>query len=153
MQRTQRTISDISFMPISSNHFSGKVALKGIIEAKNKVLLIRDAREAGEIWEIPGGRMDIGESPEAGLNREIQEELGVACDVHEVVYAEQFWQISESAYALMIAFRLTLQNPDAPLVLAPDEILEAQWFSESELSTIKLFKEYENALFRYFAIR
>jgi ADP-ribose pyrophosphatase len=43
------------------------------------VLLIRQFRHAadGYVWEIPAGRLDPGESPEACARRELEEEAGV----------------------------------------------------------------------------
>jgi ADP-ribose pyrophosphatase len=43
------------------------------------VILIRQFRHAadGYIWEIPAGRLDSGESPEACAARELEEEAGV----------------------------------------------------------------------------
>jgi ADP-ribose pyrophosphatase len=43
------------------------------------VLLIRQFRHAadGFIWEIPAGRLDAGESPEACAHRELAEETGL----------------------------------------------------------------------------
>ena len=44
-----------------------------------RVLLIRQFRHAAEdyIWEIPAGRLDPGESPEACAARELEEETGM----------------------------------------------------------------------------
>jgi ADP-ribose pyrophosphatase len=44
-----------------------------------RVLLLRQFRHAadGYIWEIPAGRLDAGEAPEACAHRELQEETGM----------------------------------------------------------------------------
>jgi ADP-ribose pyrophosphatase len=44
-----------------------------------RVLLIRQFRHAAEgfIWEVPAGRLDAGESPEACARRELEEETGM----------------------------------------------------------------------------
>jgi ADP-ribose pyrophosphatase len=44
------------------------------------ILMIRQYRYAagGPLWEIPAGRLDAGEAPEACARRELQEEAGVA---------------------------------------------------------------------------
>ena len=47
-----------------------------------RVLLIRQFRHAADdfIWEIPAGRLDRGEQPEACARRELREEAGVAAE-------------------------------------------------------------------------
>jgi len=44
-----------------------------------RVLLIRQFRHAAEefIWEVPAGRLDPGETPEACARRELEEETGM----------------------------------------------------------------------------
>ena len=44
-----------------------------------RVVLIRQFRHAadGFIWEVPAGRLDAGESPEACARRELEEETGM----------------------------------------------------------------------------
>ncbi|MFC0341505.1 8-oxo-dGTP diphosphatase MutT [Paracoccus niistensis] len=55
------------------------VAAVALIDAGGRVLLAR--RPAGKdmagLWEFPGGKVDSGETPEAALIRELDEELGI----------------------------------------------------------------------------
>ena len=48
-------------------------------ESDPRVVLIRQFRHAadGYIWEVPAGRLDAGESPEACAGRELEEETGM----------------------------------------------------------------------------
>jgi ADP-ribose diphosphatase len=48
-------------------------------DADPRVVLIRQFRHAadGFIWEVPAGRLDAGESPEACAGRELEEETGM----------------------------------------------------------------------------
>jgi 8-oxo-dGTP diphosphatase len=55
------------------------VAACALIDADHRVLLAE--RPAGKpmagLWEFPGGKVEPGETPEATLIRELQEELGI----------------------------------------------------------------------------
>ncbi len=48
-------------------------------DADPRILLLRQFRHAadGYIWEVPAGRLDSGESPEACAARELEEETGM----------------------------------------------------------------------------
>jgi 8-oxo-dGTP diphosphatase len=55
------------------------VAACALVDADGRVLLAR--RPAGKplagLWELPGGKVEPGETPEAALIRELEEELGI----------------------------------------------------------------------------
>ncbi len=55
------------------------VAACGLIDADGRVLLARrpEGKKLAGLWEFPGGKVDPGETPEAALIRELQEELGI----------------------------------------------------------------------------
>lgn len=63
-----------------------RVAAKSVIvNDKGEVLLVREANTYGDAsqvgrYEIPGGRVEIGESFEDGLRREALEETGLAVE-------------------------------------------------------------------------
>jgi 8-oxo-dGTP diphosphatase len=59
------------------------VVTAGIICSKNKILIARRApgKHLGGLWELPGGKLEEGESAEECLSRELKEELGITVDV------------------------------------------------------------------------
>lgn len=63
------------------------LVVAALIERDGRVLLSqRRADQSFPLtWEFPGGKVELGESSEAALAREIHEELGCAIHVGEVV--------------------------------------------------------------------
>ena len=57
-----------------------------ILTAEGQVVLVRRLHEplAGQ-WSLPGGRLELGETLEAGVAREIHEETGLLVDVGDVI--------------------------------------------------------------------
>src|SRR5437899_2943747 len=46
------------------------ISIKGVVVRDGKVLLLRNERDE---WELPGGRIEVGETPEECVAREIHE--------------------------------------------------------------------------------
>ena len=55
------------------------VAACSLIDADGRVLLAKrpPGRPLAGLWEFPGGKVEAGETPEAALVRELDEELGI----------------------------------------------------------------------------
>jgi 8-oxo-dGTP pyrophosphatase MutT (NUDIX family) len=54
------------------------VSVKGVLLDRDRVLLL--ANERAE-WELPGGRLEAGETIAQCLAREVEEELGIGVEV------------------------------------------------------------------------
>jgi NUDIX domain len=64
-----------------------KTVTAAIIRSNDFVLLARRSAKdklAG-FWEFPGGKVEVGESPEQSLARELLEELGIVAQIGEKV--------------------------------------------------------------------
>ena len=55
------------------------VSAVALIDVDGRVLLAQrpEGKSMAGLWEFPGGKVEVGESPEAALIRELQEELGI----------------------------------------------------------------------------
>ena len=91
--------------------------------ADGRVVLIRQYRPVlgSMLWEIPAGRLEPGESPEACVHRELAEEAGYAAG--RLVSLGGLWSAAgfcDEHVALFAAFDLV----PVPLAPEPDEIIE-----------------------------
>lgn len=61
----------------------------GLIKKEGKVLvgLRPEGRNLPGVWEFPGGKLELGETPEEALARELSEELGIEAEVGKLLFA------------------------------------------------------------------
>ncbi len=86
-----------------TNNF--RLAVKGFIVKDNQLLIVKrrpnDVQKPG-IWEIPGGRLEVGESPFDGLKREIMEETGLDIDVLQVMDVRHFKRADAQLITMLV---------------------------------------------------
>ena len=117
-----------------------------VIERAGKVLVARRrmGKTAGGLWEFPGGKLEAGESPGRGLERELEEELGVHARAGEFLCAVPF--SGPAASFELIVYRTELLDDDFRLTdhdavrwLDPGEMDEAE-FSAPDRPVVRLLR-------------
>ncbi len=97
-----------------------------LFEPDGRMVLVRQAYR-GQCWTQPGGRLEPGEAPVAGLLREIEEETGARARVTSFIGAYAWPERDD----LLLHFRA--EAADRPDWTATDEILECRAFDPSAL--------------------
>lgn len=72
---------------VKKTHWIPVVA--GFLKKDGKILVGQrpETHSLAGQWEFPGGKIEIGESPEEALARELSEELGIEADIGELKLA------------------------------------------------------------------
>ncbi len=102
------------------------------VDEKNRVLLVKQFRlPAGQdLWELPAGRLDPGESPLQAAKRELREETGF--QAKKWVKLASFWPSPGYVAEKMTIFlaRDLTEGRQEPM---DDERIKIRWFSRAEL--------------------
>lgn len=103
------------------------------IKEKNKIFAT--ARGYGDLkggWEFPGGKVEIGETPQEALKREIMEELDTEIKVGELIdtieYDYPTFHLSmECFWCKVIEGKLVLLEAEASRWLKKEELYSVDW--------------------------
>ena len=121
----------------------GAVAIVAITD-DNKIILIKQFRKPIEqvIWEIPAGKLEIGESPKECAIRELKEETGYSAKniklMHKFFTSSGF---SNQKIYIFLATGLTKGEPE----FDEDEIIEKYEIDINEAHNMIIKNEIEDA--------
>jgi len=112
---------------------SSPTASAFVVDDTSRVLLARRAFEpdAG-LWDIPGGFLEEGEEPLAGLRRELLEETGLSIEVGDFLgaFVDTYGDGPEANAVLNLVWEARVAGGEP---IAADDVAELRWFPRDAL--------------------
>lgn len=87
-----------------------------------------------DVWDIPGGHIDTGETPANAVRRELREELGVEIRIE----SDEPFRVYDPATDLTLYAWVVTEWSGEISNLAPDEHDDVAWFSADDLGRLEL---------------
>jgi 8-oxo-dGTP pyrophosphatase MutT (NUDIX family) len=116
------------------------VSLKAVISWKGRLPLLRNERDE---WELPGGKLDLGEEPAECLAREIQEELAWDAAIGEPFHS-WVYQIFPDRHVFVLTFLATYDGAVAPVY--SHEHKELVLVTPDEAAALNMPDDYRSAI-------
>jgi 8-oxo-dGTP pyrophosphatase MutT (NUDIX family) len=90
------------------------VSIKGVLLLESKVVLVRNERNQ---WELPGGRLELGETAEEGLAREFSEELSIQIEPLGIIDSYLF-EVIPGRNVFIVTYGCRLRGEFKPVISA-----------------------------------
>jgi 8-oxo-dGTP pyrophosphatase MutT (NUDIX family) len=130
-------------LPRDNGAFRFPVSVKGVVVRDGAVILLRNARNE---WELPGGKLELGESPEACVGREIEEELQL--DVEPTTLLDAWvYTIAEGVHVLVITYGCRERSTRDAVLSGEHQRL--RWVPLAEVDALAMPEGYKSSIRRW----
>lgn len=120
------------------------VSVKGVLVRDGRVLLLKNERQE---WELPGGKLELGEAPPACVAREITEETGLAATTGPILDAWQY-HIRDGRDVLILTYGCHPEG-DQPPTVSPEH-KDIGFFSLPEVASLSMPAGYKHSIRSWF---
>jgi 8-oxo-dGTP pyrophosphatase MutT (NUDIX family) len=129
---------------------SYQVSVKGVVVRDGRVLLLRNERQE---WELPGGRLELGETPPQCVAREITEEAGWVVETGPILDSWMYYidQVERNVFIVTYGCHLAGGQDDVDPVLS-HEHKQIGLFTEDEVADLVMPQGYKTSIATWFAV-
>lgn len=127
-------------LPRDNAAYRFPVSVKGVIIRDHAVLLLENGRRE---WELPGGKLELLESPEICLAREIEEELRLTIKPG-VLLDSWNYTIAPGIHVLILTYGCSETSEREPVL--SHEHRQLRWFPLGAVDELRLPEGYKASI-------
>jgi 8-oxo-dGTP pyrophosphatase MutT (NUDIX family) len=119
------------------------VSVKGVVLRRGRVILLENERNE---WELPGGKLELGETPASCVAREIGEELRL--EVEPTTLLDSWvYAIEPGVHVLIVTYGCTeIREVDA---VSSNEHRRVAWFAVADVDSLRMPDGYKASIKRW----
>lgn len=122
------------------------VSVKGVAVQAGRVLLLMNERAE---WELPGGKLELGEDPRACVAREISEESGWQVTTGPILDC-WLYHICEGQDVVIVTYGCPVASTGSPVISA--EHRRAALVSPAEVAALNMPDGYKRSVMTWFGM-
>ena len=126
--------------PDDNRAYRFPVSVKGVIIRDARVVVLRNERDE---WELPGGKLEPGESPEQCVVREIVEELGLDVSASAILDS-WLYEITPAVRVLIVTYGCVERSRRAAVM--SDEHKALTWMPLDQLAASRMPDGYKRSV-------
>ncbi|MFZ5817331.1 MAG: NUDIX domain-containing protein [Bacillota bacterium] len=123
----------------------------GLIEDEDQVVVVLNRWSIGDVWSLPGGRLEMGESLTDCVVREVQEETGLLVAPVELAYVLDTHNQVHDLHFLVHVFSCRLVAGSLRVPEGDEYVIDARWVKREDVARYITWSTYRDPLLAYLA--
>ena len=129
---------------------SYQVSVKGVVVRGGLVLLLHNERDE---WELPGGRLEVGETPPECVGREISEETGWVVRTGPILDSWMYYVDQVERHVFIVTYGCYLDDGQDDLApVLSHEHKEVGLFTEDQVADLTMPQGYKSSIASWFSL-
>lgn len=123
---------------MSNNNSRPRVGVQVLVIKDEKILIGRDSRKGEDVWGVPGGNWESGETLLEAAKREVFEESGVECNNFKLINVYDFYREDKKVSYVSIGYRAEYLSGDLRDSFE-EKRLDWNWMTPQEALSLNLY--------------
>lgn len=123
----------------------------GLVEDEENIALVLNRWPVGDVWSLPGGRLEPGEALTDCVVREVQEETGLLVAPVELAFVIDAHNQLHDQHFLLHVFSCRLVTGALRVQEQDEYVIDARWVRRDEVARYITWPVYRDPLLAYLA--